>query len=290
MKNLNKLNEIKKIKFLSDIITALILLMPFPTFSASFDCNKASNAIEKTICTNQELSSLDDKLNTTYKNIKEIYSNDFFKQYIQKNQVEWIKSLKIKCTKDIAKCLINEYNKRIDILQIATQKNKGYLIYEGKVDSSDDFFKVINQKGKIRIISENLFYIENVIFSEDPARPRCYEKNSFYRKSDKKELSNGDLFLMNSVDKFSTELANNFINEKSNKDRLTNEKISKDDLIEDIKDKINNGLHEFNISKEDFTIHHILSSDYECTYASMTTKTKNIKNFLTPFFIKELGL
>ena len=96
MKNLNKLNEIKKIKFFFDIITALILLMPFPTFSASFDCNKASNAIEKTICTNQELSSLDEKLNTTYKNIKEIYSNDFFKQYIQKNQVEWIKSLKIK--------------------------------------------------------------------------------------------------------------------------------------------------------------------------------------------------
>ena len=119
MKNLNKLNEIKKIKFF-DIIIALILLMPFSTFSASFDCNKASNAIEKTICTNQELSSLDDKLNTTYKNIKEIYSKDFFKQYIQKNQVEWIKSLKIKCTKDIAKCLINEYNKRIDVLQIAT--------------------------------------------------------------------------------------------------------------------------------------------------------------------------
>jgi uncharacterized protein len=276
--------------FIKKILIPICILIPTICFAASFDCTKAKTPVEKAICTNQELSSLDDKLNTTYKSIKEIYSNDFFKKYIQKNQVEWIKSLKIKCTKDIAECLINEYKKRIDALQVATQKNKGYLIYEGKIDSSDDFFKEINQKGKIRIISENLFYIENVIFSDDPARPNCYEQNSFYRKSDKKALSNGDLFLMNSVDKFSIELANNFINEISNKDRFTDENITKKELIEDIKDKLNNGLNEFSITKDNFTIHHILSRGNECVYLGMETKTKNIKNYLTPFFIKELGL
>lgn len=260
------------------------------SYGASFECLKASNSIEKTICNNQELSSLDDKMSATYKNVKEIYSPEFFKKNILRDQQTWLKSLKSNCSKDVDKCLIETYKKRIDILLSATQKEKGYLIFSGKIDSADPFFRRINDRGAVTILSENLFYVDNESIMSDSTPPRCERSNSFYRKSDNKELANNDLFEMTLLKKFAVELASNFMKQKENKDRLIDEKITKEELIQDLEDKISNRLYEFTITKENLTINHILSYSSECADTSMTTKIINIKNFLTPFLTKELGL
>jgi uncharacterized protein len=274
------------IKFLASIL----YIAPIISFGASFDCSKAVTSIEKTICSNQELSALDDKLGVTYKNVKETYSPEFFKNIVSKNQQTWLKNIKSNCIKDVDKCLAEEYKKRIETLSSATRKEKGYLVFSGKIDSADPFFKKINERGSVVILSENLFYVDNESIMSDSAPPKCYRSNSFFRKSDNKELSNNDLFVMTSVKKFAIELANNFLTNKENKDRLIREKITKEDLIEDIEDKIANELNEFTISKDTFTINHVLSRSSECADVYMSTETSRVRNYLTPFLIKELGL
>lgn len=48
-------------------LRAALLAAPIVASSASFDCNKAVTPLEKMICTNKELSRLDDTLGEIYK-------------------------------------------------------------------------------------------------------------------------------------------------------------------------------------------------------------------------------
>lgn len=48
------------------ILISSLLLLPALTFGASFDCSKASTRVEKVICTDKKLSSLDDALSDVY--------------------------------------------------------------------------------------------------------------------------------------------------------------------------------------------------------------------------------
>lgn len=57
--------------------------------AASFDCSKASSDIEKAICTDQELSNLDDQLAKIY---KEALNSSQNKDLIKQSQRDWIRT------------------------------------------------------------------------------------------------------------------------------------------------------------------------------------------------------
>ena len=90
------------------LITSLLAM---PAFSASFDCGKASTWVEKTICSNSELSRLDEAMAKKYKAELASADNEDYSQnhrIITKNaQQEWLKFQRNTCVSEA--CLIREY-------------------------------------------------------------------------------------------------------------------------------------------------------------------------------------
>lgn len=76
-------------------------------FSASFDCSKLLSDVENKICSNSELSSLDDNLSKIYKKTLDVTEN---KEYLKSEQKIWVKK-RNEC-KSID-CLKESYNNRI---------------------------------------------------------------------------------------------------------------------------------------------------------------------------------
>lgn len=54
---------------MKNILLASLLVVSPGAFAASFDCQKASTAIEHKICDNERLSKLDEQLSSTYSNV-----------------------------------------------------------------------------------------------------------------------------------------------------------------------------------------------------------------------------
>lgn len=78
------------------------------SYSASFDCNKASSVIEKAICTDKTLGNLDDSLQQTYKKALE---NSQDTNTLKTGQLEWLKNVRNRCSdKD---CLTQVYTSRL---------------------------------------------------------------------------------------------------------------------------------------------------------------------------------
>ena len=89
-------------------IAILFALLPMTTFSASFDCTKASTYVEKMICSDETISKLDEQLAKSYKQAleKALLKDDFKMQ-----QRVWLGDHRDTC-KD-AECLKMEYENRI---------------------------------------------------------------------------------------------------------------------------------------------------------------------------------
>jgi len=77
--------------------------------AASFDCSKASNKVERTICSVASISALDEKLAVAYKKAGSSY---------KQSQRDWLKK-RNKCGAD-ANCLFIEYTARIKFLTTAS--------------------------------------------------------------------------------------------------------------------------------------------------------------------------
>lgn len=91
---------------------------------ASFDCNKASQAIEKSICSDSELAELDRKMADAYKNKRQsITSNE--KTTLKQEQREWLSHRAHECeirqnnynSDAVINCLVNSYKYRIEELK-----------------------------------------------------------------------------------------------------------------------------------------------------------------------------
>jgi uncharacterized protein len=82
--------------------------------AASFDCNKARSLVEQTICFNPEVSSLDDQLATSYKEVLKATKD---KNSVKALQRAWL-ALRNKC-EDID-CLKEAYKNRISQLSQTT--------------------------------------------------------------------------------------------------------------------------------------------------------------------------
>lgn len=87
------------------IFLLLILLIDSNfVLAAGFDCTKASNTVEKLVCSDKKLSQLDDELTDVY---KQAVKNS---PELKKEQINWLKTVR-KC-KDID-CITNLYDSRL---------------------------------------------------------------------------------------------------------------------------------------------------------------------------------
>lgn len=103
---------------------ALVLASTTPAFAQrgpSFDCSKASNAIERTICKEPELATADRELAAVYAALAGRLGTAA-KEHLAKDQVRWIVGRNRECADDrdeMAACLKNRYTARIGSLKAA---------------------------------------------------------------------------------------------------------------------------------------------------------------------------
>lgn len=92
---------------------SLAFMMTFCSMAnaVSFDCAKASNFAEKTICTSALLSKLDDALSENYQAMQAGDIGDGARKDLRKTQKQWL-SERNKCKTE--NCLVDAYRKRID--------------------------------------------------------------------------------------------------------------------------------------------------------------------------------
>jgi len=94
--------------------------------SASFNCNIANTTIEKKICSNEALSTLDDQMNLAY-NISLMLNNDEIP--IRSRQGQWLLNVRNRCATENNLCLRDAYHQRIQDLNDLIDKivsKRGY--------------------------------------------------------------------------------------------------------------------------------------------------------------------
>ena len=89
------------------LIIPISLLIAFPASAASFDCGKASTTVEKLICGNAKLSSLDSTMASTYKNL---ITHSGKADQIKAEQRQWLTERNA-CADDA--CLQAKYEQRL---------------------------------------------------------------------------------------------------------------------------------------------------------------------------------
>ena len=138
-------------KRLTKIMTATMFACSIPTFAAaaSFNCAKASTANEIAICSDDELSTLDEALAAIYKQARSSVSDA---KRLKTEQVNWIKSLGT-CNGNVD-CLISAYDTRILILDYLD----GTIAV--KSDSLQDRISQLNEQEEILVLRENALTTE----------------------------------------------------------------------------------------------------------------------------------
>ena len=140
-----------EMKRLTKIMTATMFACSIPTFAAaaSFNCSKASTANEIAICSDDELSSLDETLAAVYKQARGSVSDA---KRLKSEQINWIKSLGT-CDGN-AVCLISAYKTRMVVLDYLDGK------IAVKVDPLQDRITQLNEREEILAQRENAFTTE----------------------------------------------------------------------------------------------------------------------------------
>lgn len=121
-------------KTLYRILTfTLVASCSLPVQAAGFDCTKASSGVERRICTNNELSELDQQLNNEYKAVLRAAKTP---SELRRSQIEWIENQRSRCDKPglndptIDHCLKPIYLNRItELRSLRTPLNKVVGIY-----------------------------------------------------------------------------------------------------------------------------------------------------------------
>lgn len=98
------------------LLLGFAALTPFTgSYAASFDCDKASTPIEKSICTDDSLSEYDEIMNYAYKQLQMLDKAN--KKENKKQQLDWISSRNSKCMDGGVDCLLEVYATRISDLE-----------------------------------------------------------------------------------------------------------------------------------------------------------------------------
>ncbi len=103
------------------VIGFLCISSPF-AFAAGFDCTKASSAVEKLICSDSELSKVDEELSIIY---SRALASSAKPAEFKKEEVNWIRTRRNpRLNKD---SLLAEYKKRIQVLSDPSPVEEYYL-------------------------------------------------------------------------------------------------------------------------------------------------------------------
>ena len=97
----------------STILVAVFLPMNFAAVAASFDCTKARAFAEKAVCSNAQLSRMDDALSDNYKHMLASNIGDGARDDLRKTQRQWLTD-RNSCKTDV--CLVELYRGRIDAI------------------------------------------------------------------------------------------------------------------------------------------------------------------------------
>jgi len=159
------------------LISLFILLFSFihtELFAASFNCSKAKQDIELSICSNEELNIIDTELGEVYWAVMKSLTNKQ-KIKLKKLQREWIRKRDELCAAYEINCLLKAYKNRILELKRYSQQNTTSTKYE----ITDQTLRKIESQ-----IIENTGYSINISYAKklyqeftDPKRKlKQYEK------------------------------------------------------------------------------------------------------------------
>jgi len=124
-------------------------------YAASFDCKKASTFVEKSICSNETASKLDEDLSSTYKDALATSKNP---DGLKAEQKSWLKMVRnecktVKCINDATNERISELSSKLSSKPVLSSKDGKYESEDGELEittsEGDTYFKllVVNAKG-----------------------------------------------------------------------------------------------------------------------------------------------
>ena len=139
------------------ILTMLFSLVAFEAYAASFDCNKARTRVEKAICSNQQLSDLDELLALSY---KKALANTRNKRSLRRAQRSWVKRKRNRCRSN--RCIKKAYRSRISKLKKSVAKYSKYNSISGKYkrnekrrsNTSADLTILKLKNGRVRVTGD----------------------------------------------------------------------------------------------------------------------------------------
>ncbi|MDY0361884.1 MAG: lysozyme inhibitor LprI family protein [Desulforegulaceae bacterium] len=114
------------------VLFILLLLIPAGCFSAGFDCEKAENSIDKSICSEEKLSRLDKQMSDYYFKLKSSVDKKKSEKLL-KDQRKWLSQRSVKCSVNDIECLTRLYKDRIFTLR----KDYENLVPYNSVNLSD---------------------------------------------------------------------------------------------------------------------------------------------------------
>ena len=123
-------------KIILTLVLSIFLINVNLVNAAGFDCSKASTNVEKIICSNEELSKLDDQNTLLFKQYKSV-SNDLY--LTVQDQRDWLKHKRSNCLD--APCLEDIYHKRNAYLKSSIESNQ----ITNMADSMSDIEVVKNE-------------------------------------------------------------------------------------------------------------------------------------------------
>ena len=119
-------------------ILQIVLLFTFSLYGASFNCQKAYTSIEKQICSDANLSKLDEELAKVYKDVLKLSKENKLSAYegrsnyhfFKQTQKKWMKARNRNCKnykgKEQKECLMSYYTSRIAKLK---EFDNGSMVY-----------------------------------------------------------------------------------------------------------------------------------------------------------------
>ena len=121
------------------IMLISVLLLTTHTYAASFDCKKANTKTEKTICSDSDLSSLDEELGSLYVKAITLVS---YKDELKQQQRDWVKKVRNACTDDSG-CLQREYKARLAAFNSTLDAPKYVRAPESRPNDQDAIISAI---------------------------------------------------------------------------------------------------------------------------------------------------
>lgn len=105
--------------FLSKSLLIFSTLFISQSYAASFNCQKATTATEKTICEHRLLNDADVKMSTSYNILRRMVPMGT-RSVIQRDQVKWLQ-FRDRCQESVS-CLSQVYNMRQQQLDLQFQR------------------------------------------------------------------------------------------------------------------------------------------------------------------------